>query len=89
LQRFSHRRESSEPKVGFPSPGIQHQGDEPPRTFGCEGQWGLIAGAPQDWGKQKLLKAHAKSHMDKSSYFIGAWVRPICWSWRVSWRGGG
>ena len=25
----------------------------------------------------------------KSSDFIGPWTRPTCWSWRVSWAGGG
>ena len=25
-----------------------------PRESGFEGQWGMITGIPQDWGKQKL-----------------------------------
>ena len=35
-----------------------------PRAFGFEGQRGLTAGAPQDWGKQRLhsWKAHTRSH---------------------------
>ena len=35
-----------------------------PRAFGFEGQWGLVAGVPRDWGKQRLhsYRAHTKSH---------------------------
>ena len=52
--------------------------------------WG--AGAAQELVKQKLyswggctqgLKC-TRPH-DKRPDFIGAWLRPICWAWRVSW----
>ena len=67
-----------------------------PRAFSFEGQWGLSAGAPQEWGKQRLhhsWRAHTSFHVHwdpaQSSDFIGAWARPTCGYWRVSWRGGG
>ena len=55
-----------------------------PTAFGFEGQWGLTAGAPHDWGNRgSILKGHTQG---KNSHLIGAWVRPTCWSWRVSLR---
>ena len=57
LQRFFHRSESSEPHIRIPSPGVQHREDKPPRTFGFEDQWGLIAGASLDWGRDFTQRA--------------------------------
>ena len=36
-----------------------------PRAFSLQDQWDLSAGAPQDWGKQRLhsWRAHTRSHM--------------------------
>ena len=82
LQRFSHRSESSEPHVRLPSLGGA------PRAFGFEGQQGLSAGAPQDWGKQRLhsWRAHTRFHVHwdpgQSSDSTGAWARSTCGSWR-------
>ena len=69
---------------------------EVPRESGFEDQWGLVAGLPQDWEKQKLhsWRAHMESCVqkdpgEKSSDPIRAGVRPTCQCWRVSCRGGG
>ena len=37
-----------------PQPGGLAMGRGAPTEFGFEGQWGLIAGITQDWGKQKF-----------------------------------
>ena len=37
---------------GFPIWNLQGTGD--PQEFDSEGQWDLITGFPQDWGKQSL-----------------------------------
>ena len=41
-------------KVLSSQPGGLATGGGAPRESGFEGQWGLITGIPQDWGKQKL-----------------------------------
>ena len=57
-------------------------GGRTPRGFSLEGQWGLSAGAPQGWGKQRLhsWRMHTRSHVHldpaQSSTFIGTWDRP-------------
>ena len=52
---------------GFPA-WASSKGRRTPRASGFEGQWGLIAGIPQDWGKQKLhsWREHTRSsvHQD-------------------------
>ena len=61
-------------------------GGEAHRAFGFEGQRGLSAGAPQDWGKQRLHSWGAHTHTryhehwepPQSSDSIGAWARPTC-----------
>ena len=64
-----------------------------PRALGFEDQWGLSAGAPQDWGKQRFhsWRAHTRFHVHwdpaQSSNSIGAWAGPTYESWRVSWGG--
>ena len=47
--------------------GCLAMGRGAPRESGFEGQWGLIAGIPQDWGKQKLhsWRAHSWSSAHK------------------------
>ena len=51
-----------------PQPGGLTMGRGDPRESGFETQWGLTAGLPQDWGKQKLhsWRAHTRScaHQD-------------------------
>ena len=90
LQRFSHRSESSEPHIRIPSPGVQHREDKPPRTFGFEDQWGLIAGASLDWGRDFIQRAsqHPSApdprKKEQSARSLTREARPICWSWRVS-----
>ena len=37
-----------------PQPGVLAVEGRAYRESGFEGQWSLIAGIPQDWGKQKL-----------------------------------
>ena len=50
---------------------------------------GLLAGAPQNWGKRDfILKGHIQNIMyngtkGKSSNLKLAWARPTYWSWRV------
>ena len=67
-------------------------GRKSPGASGIEGQWGLCAGAPQDWGKQipHSRKAHTGFHVHwvpgQSKVFIGIWVKPDCSSWRTSWE---
>ena len=48
-----------------PLPGCLATGGGGPRKSGFEGQWSLIIGIPQDWGKQKLhsWRAHKRSCM--------------------------
>lgn len=94
LKSFSHRSESSEPHIMLSSllrGPAQERGTS--RALGFEGQQGLlIVGAPQNWGNTDFtLKGHTQILMHtgtrgKSSNLIGSWVRPTCWSWRVSWR---
>ena len=48
MQRFSHRSESLGPHR---LPRALAPGRQAPRAFGFEGQQGLTAGTPQDWGK--------------------------------------
>lgn len=56
-------------------------------------QQGLSAGMPHDWGIQRRHSwiAHTRFHVHQdpgqSSDSTGAWDRPTCLSWRVSWRG--
>ena len=93
LQRFSHRSKSSESHIRFPQPWGLALGGGAPRAFGFEGQWGLSTGAPQDWRKHRLhsWRVHTRFHVHwdpgQSSDTIGAWARPTCESWRVSWGG--
>ena len=37
---------------------------------------------------KKYTKSHLHCNQGKSNNLIGAWARPTCWSWRVSWRMG-
>ena len=48
-----------------PQPGGLATGGGAPKASGFEGQQGLIAGIPQDWGKQRLhsWRVHTKSHV--------------------------
>ena len=83
--------ESPEPQLRLPSLAL---GGGALGVFGFEGQWGLRAGAPQGWGKQRLHSwgAHKTSHAlgpRAKQQLVGAWTRPTCESWRVFWREGG
>ena len=76
-------------------PGDLTSVGEDPRASGFEGRRGMSAGAPQDWGKQRLhsWRAHTRFHVHwatgQSSDSIGDWIRWTCGSWRVAWGGGG
>ena len=89
LQRHSHRSENSEPHIRLFCPKVWHWEEEPLKHLALK--WGLIAGVPQDLGKHDFtLKRYTQiitctGPKGKSSNFIGAWVRPTCWSWRVCW----
>ena len=63
-QKFSHRSESCEPLIKLPRLGVWYGEEDPSRAFNLEGHWGLIAGAPQHGGKQRLhsCRVHASSH---------------------------
>ena len=52
------------PMSGFPAWGSGN-GRRNPRDTVFEGQWGLIAGIPHNWGKQKLhsWRVHTRSHV--------------------------
>ena len=62
-------------------------GEGAPRAFGFKAQWGLSAGPPQDWGKQRLHSwtGHIWFHMPRDpgqiSYSIEAWARPTFGTW--------
>ena len=75
-QRFSHRRDSPEPHVRLPSPGIWHQKDKPQKT-----------GGNTDLTFKYTQNFMCTGIQGKSSNLIGAWATSTCWSWRVSWRG--
>ena len=48
---------------GLPTGGLALGGGAP-RVFGFDSQWGLSAGAPQDWRKQiLLLEVHTMFHI--------------------------
>ena len=59
--------------------------------FGFESQRGLTAGAPWDWGKERLhsWRAHTRFHKDQaqSGDSMGPWSTATCGFWRGS-RGG-
>ena len=64
-----------------PLTGCLATGGRGPRKSGFEGQWSLITGIPQDWGKQKLhsWRAHTRSyvHQDPRNK---AGTSKCCWS---------
>ena len=78
-----------------PQSGCLALGGGERRAFVSEGQWGMIAGTLQDWGnRNSTLGGHAQGltctgTRGTISDFIGAWVAPTCWSWRVTWGGRG
>ena len=53
----------------------------------------MSAGAPQDWRKERLHSWRTCTRFHnlpgQSNDSIGAWARPPCGSWRVSWGGRG
>ena len=91
LQRFSHRSKSSEPHGRLPSLEVWHREDKPPEHlalmpagFNCRS---LTRLGERDF----TLKGRTQNPMctgtqSKNVNLIGAWARPTCWSWRVSWR---
>ena len=94
-QRFTYRSESPELHIRLPCVGIWHWKKDPPGASGIEGQWGLCAGAPQDWGKWRphSQKVHTDFHVHwvpgQSRGSIGIWVKPDCSSWRILWESRG
>ena len=77
-------------------PGDLAKGLGIPRESDSEGQWDLITGLPQAWGKQRLhsWRTQTKSCVykgpgERSNGITGYWTRPPCWCWRVSWGGVG
>ena len=54
----------------------------------------LITGVTQDWRGKELRswRVHTRfmhtRNWKKSTDFIGAWTRPVCWSQRASWGAG-
>ena len=92
--RFFHRSGGSESHVRLPSLGsstrkMRHQNIWLWRSSGlnCRSPTGL--GRAETLllkGTYEISHAGTKS---KSSNLIRTWTRPTCWSWRVSWRGGG
>ena len=63
IHGFSHRSESPEPHVRSPSLGVWGWEKEPPRASGFEGQQGLSAAAPQDWGNKFHSRQRTKFHV--------------------------
>ena len=63
IHGFSHRSESPDPHVRFPSLGVWGWEKEPPRASGFEGQQGLSAGVPQDWGNKFHSRQRTKFHV--------------------------
>ena len=68
-----------------------------PRESDFEGQWGLIKGISQNWGKQTPLLegSHKVSSVvgpvgketnKQKTVFIRDWTSPSCYYWRLSWR---
>ena len=101
----THKLENNNTKEVFPllwkfwipsqasQPGDNTKGLGIPRESGLEGQWDLIIGLPEDWGKQKFQswKAQPKfcMHQDpeeRSSDPTGDWAKATCWCWRASCR---
>ena len=71
---------NSEPHVRNPSLGGLVSGEGALRAFGFEGQWGLSAGAPQNWGEERLhswglhTRFHVHGDPGQSSDSTGAWA---------------
>ena len=94
LQRFSHRSESSEPHIRLLSLLVWYQEEEPPEHLSLKASgawWQELHKTWVNW--RNILRGHTQGSYKlgprgKSSDFIAAWVRPTCWSWRVSWGGG-
>ena len=67
------------------TPGSLALGRGAPGAFVIEGQWGLSAGAPQDWRKQRLHSwwVHTGFHMHwvpgQSRDSIRIWASPAVW----------
>ena len=70
---------NSESPVRHPNLGDLASGEGALKAFGFEGQWGLSAGAPQNWGKERLhsWRLHTRFRVngdpEQSSDSIGAW----------------
>ena len=92
-QRFSYKSESSWPRQALSTGGLASGGA--PWALGFEGLLALIAGTPQDQGRQipLLEDSHkvscAPGPRGESSDSTGARTRPTYWSWWVSWASRG
>ena len=91
-QLFSHRSENSEPPVRVLSLRNWHSIEEHPDHLvwwpNRAGVWELHRSVVKQklysWGGCTQGLKCTRTH-DKRTDFIGVWVRPTCWSWRVSW----
>ena len=80
------------PTSGSPGWGVWHQEEEPPEHWALR-QVGLNCRNPTRLrGNRPLLERTpgltCTGTLGKSSHVIGAWARPTCCSWRVSWGRG-
>ena len=91
--KFSRRGESSEPHVRLPSLGVCHQEEESSEHSACKAR-GLdceLSGTGET--ETPLLegahKGSCTARPGNCGGFRGGWDKATCWSWSVSWAGGG
>ena len=93
LQRFSPTSKGSESLIRLLSMEVLCQEDKPPEHLYLKASRahfqksqkaeGNRASTLKEW-TQNLTHSRIQG---RSSNLKGAWVRPTCWSWIVSWRG--
>ena len=93
-QKFSHRSESSEPHFRVPSLGVWHWGEKPPEHLTLKASRDSVqelhtTGENRFHSKRVYTRFHVHGDTGQSSDSIGAWAKPTCGSWRVSWGGQG
>ena len=93
LQRFSPGSKGFESHVRFPSPGILHWEDKPPKCLALKASGAYFQESQKAVGnRDSTLKGHTQNlthskTQSRSSNLKGGGVRPTCWSCRVSQRG--